>query len=354
VTIHNNIPRLDSEGNILRVSDGSIAVFKDIFGRNRYYLYGSVYRPCPLSQQATCYMPCGWFGTTFGVYSSYDMVTWVEESLNIMPEMTNNASAYNTWTNSYFEPAVIYNRKTNKFVLWYQLALNAICHFPPSTEPGPPCWNPKQTLPRGVAVSDSPTGPFVIKHFVAPGFYHNGSSFFLWQDNLDAYMVYNEFHGSGAGGNNLRVVKLADDYTSIIKSQSSANFGMKEYGVEGGGIFKRNGLWHVLSGTGCCFCSSGGSVLYWTSKNPLGPYVYGGSVNRWINSTSSYVVPAQQFGVFNIPTIGEPTYLFVGMLYGSAIDHLKDHDNQYWWPLQFSNNGSLLEMHYETKFQLNI
>lgn len=94
-------------------------------------------------------------------------------------------------------------------------------------------------------------------------------------------MVFNDFSRSNT---NLAVAQLTDDYLGV--AAIGDYFGMPSYGVEGGGIFSRNGTWYVMSGTGCCFCPTGGSVLVWTAPAPLGPYTYQGSVNAWDNATS--------------------------------------------------------------------
>jgi len=338
-TLYNNVPRRDQQGNILQVADGSILWWQELFV-TEFYLYGSVYQPCPVAQQNTCYMPCGWYNTTFGIYVSTDMVTWSLVTLNALPQMTDPSSPYNSTTiNSYFEPAVLFNQKTGKLVMWFQLALNALN------------FSPHLSLPRGVAVADSPNGPFEIVNFTVPGF-GNGSSVFFWIEDStqNAYMVFNDF---SRPNQNLAVALLTDDYLGVAKV--GPYFGAS-VGLEGGGIFERNGTWYVMSGTGCCFCPSGGSVMVFTSSDPLGPYTFQTSVNAWNHSANAYVVPAQQFGVFGIPSIGAVDnleYLWVGMRYGSAPDGLKNHDYQYWWPLQFDANGVVQNMTFQDSFTLS-
>src|SRR6185437_2711255 len=96
-------------------------------------------------------MPCGWYNTTFAVYSSPDLVSWTLESDNIMPEMTQPGPYNSSSVNSYFEPAVLFNEATGRYVLWFCLALDALD------------FSPNITLPRGIAVSESPLGPFKVR-----------------------------------------------------------------------------------------------------------------------------------------------------------------------------------------------
>lgn len=70
ITIDNANPRVDVDGNILRVQDGALAWFRD-----RYYLYGARYQCCPVSEQPACYQPCGWVNATFAVRGCVDTKT---------------------------------------------------------------------------------------------------------------------------------------------------------------------------------------------------------------------------------------------------------------------------------------
>ena len=68
VTISNSLPRRDTTGAILEAGDGSLHKFGD-----RWYLYGTRYLPCPVSDQSCCYewcgpvWMCGWRNMTFSV-----------------------------------------------------------------------------------------------------------------------------------------------------------------------------------------------------------------------------------------------------------------------------------------------
>ena len=68
VTISNSQPRRDTTGAILEAGDGSLHKFGD-----RWYLYGTRYLPCPISDQSCCYewcgpvWMCGWRNMTFSV-----------------------------------------------------------------------------------------------------------------------------------------------------------------------------------------------------------------------------------------------------------------------------------------------
>jgi len=204
-------------------------------------------------------------------------------------------------------------------------------------------------LPRGVAVGPSPIGPFTIVSMYVP-LLTNGSSIYFWVDSKqDAYVVLNNFAKSNT---NLAVAKLTDNYTAV--AAVGEYFGLPNAGVEGGGIFERNGVWYAMSGSGCCFCAAGANADVWTAANPLGPYTYVSDVIAYNSTSKMFVIPAQQFGVFPIATRRETTYLYVGIRFGSAPDNLKNHDFQYWAPLQFDSNNKIMPMNFLSSFKLDL
>lgn len=157
VTVSNVRPRLDQDGRILELGDGSIAKFGD-----RYYLYGVKY-VCTPSPHTPLFYGCPredrriWGNMSFGVASSADMVTWSVESYDIVPEMHDPGTRWPAAKYAWFMPTIAHNPKTGRYALWYYIDGYA----------------------RGVAVSDSPVGPFKIVHDCVPNL-QLGSDFFFW------------------------------------------------------------------------------------------------------------------------------------------------------------------------------
>ena len=157
-TFSNVKPRLDSAtGKILELGDGSIAKFG-----SRYYLYGVKY-VCTPSPRTPLGYGCPrrdrriWGNMSIGIASSADMVSWRLETYDAIPEMHEAATVYPAADKAWFMPTIVHNPRTNRFALWYYI----------------------DGFARGVAVADSPVGPFKIVHHCIPNL-GLGSSFFFW------------------------------------------------------------------------------------------------------------------------------------------------------------------------------
>lgn len=368
VTISNVAPRLDAAtGKILELGDGSIAKFGDTF-----YLYGVRY-VCTPSPRTPTGFGCPrkdrriWGNMSLGVASSKDMVSWTLESYNIVPEMHDPATRWPATKYAWFMPTI--TRNATHYALWYYI----------------------DKFARGVAVSESPTGPFSIVHDSVPNL-QLGSDFFFWPGSDGrTYMKHNGGCGQGIQppkkGNGICVARLAPNMTDVDASSP-----LIDAPGEGGGIFERNGRWYIMQGHGCCFCWAGDDAQLWEStKGPFGPYITQNDIVNCSNANhqgypgqgitsnltcggpgpggpcfgavGSQCVPgaakrgpgAQQFGVFPIPEAGNKTaFLFVGIRYGSAPDGNKCHEFQYWDTLKFDNEGHALPMTFQDTVALDL
>ena len=89
---------------------------------------------------------CGWTNNDFAAYSSKDLVSWRLESPSILP-------ADQRPNGIYFRPKVMYNAKTEKFVLWMNYVTEGWDQN--GTDFEHQHWSTLAT-----AVSDSPEGPY--------------------------------------------------------------------------------------------------------------------------------------------------------------------------------------------------
>jgi len=78
-------------------------------------------------------------------------------------------------------------------------------------------------------------------------------------------------------------------------------------------MFKRNGSYYLLIGSGCCACIGGASIIYMYAPTPFGPF--SGNVNINENqlwdpySPYNYVANSQQTDVVKI---NDENYLWIG------------------------------------------
>jgi arabinoxylan arabinofuranohydrolase len=116
----------------------------------------------------------------------------------------------------------------------------------------------------GVAVSDSPLGPFkdaVGKELVSNGAMAIDPTVFI-DDDGQAYLYW--------GNGNLRMVKLNSDMISTSGSVTS-NIAMQGF-TEGPWFYKRGSLYYLV------YAGSGEKISYATSNAPAGPWTYKGDV----------------------------------------------------------------------------
>ncbi|MBB2948947.1 beta-xylosidase [Actinoplanes lutulentus] len=185
----------------------------------------------------------GWSGTQIHAFSSKDLVHWKDHgvALDLGPDVT--------WAdNSAWAPA--FAQRDGKYYLYFSGGLatgNTAKHL-------------------GVAVADSPAGPFVDalgKPLVAAGTYSG--------QMIDA-AVFTDDDGSSYlywGNGNSYQVKLNDDLTSFesshVKTYKPANYN------EGSFVIKRNGTYYFMWSENDTR-SADYRVAYATGDSPLGPW----------------------------------------------------------------------------------
>ena len=131
----------------------------------------------------------------------------------------------------------------------------------------------------GVAVADSPTGPFkdIVKPLVSQGDWNDIDPTVFIDDDGQAYLYF--------GNPELRYVKLNEDMVSYDQSvgvvkipMTEESFGKGGHGTtyaEGPWFYKRNDIYYMVY---AAFRQGQGSESfgYSTSTSPTGPWKYGG------------------------------------------------------------------------------
>lgn len=330
-TISNVEPRRDVTGQIINAHRGCLQFFNGTF-----YLYGTAFgtNHDDLAK-----------GLEFVVYSSPDLETWTYAG-----KLLKAAQA-----GFYSRAFVGYNPTTLKYVAWYS-------------------WYPTNAMgtnwmgQAGVAVSDSPTGPFVVVnpkvHLMGknPG---DGSLFV--DDDGTGYYIYTDMDKEYS----LRVEQLTRDFLDTDGKISD----VMAKGVEAPVLFRRGKVYYILSGPVCGDCPEGSDLQVSTCDSPLGQFLSEPSWNinrrdvadtagnaftnqpdtdlgkvsaRYWRSINRAVVlpniPVQQTWVIKLPAAEGANYIWIADRWGSSPDGVSAHDLQYWSPLHFSDDGEILPL----------
>ncbi len=259
-TVSNTTPRMDSDGDIVDVHDGRVIKFGD-----QYYWYGTSYGNTNGFTTANSYH----------VYSSPDMVSWKKEG-QLLPNQPEGV---------YYRPHVIYNKKNDNYVLWYNWY--------------PQLWDGK----FGVAVSDTPTGPFTIVNDDVAMFRSEAGlgDFGLFVDEDEtAYISYNTINN-----HQVSIEKLDADYTG----STMENGGIIDQHMEAGSQFKRGEYYYLLTDYTCCFCNYGSGARVYQSKDPLSGYQLTGNINRKPGTPAPVVTDGISVGTDHL-TISKKDSLF--------------------------------------------
>jgi len=331
VTLSNVVPRVDTNGNIIDAHDGNIVYYDGL-----YYFFGPSYGLCkePAGPSGcSVWHPggCGFqLNHNVSLYTSPDLSQWTNQgSVFQMTSMPNQGIM--------FCPKVLYNSKTNKWVLWF--------NFLPSTGSGV-----SQSL-YSVAVSSTPHGPFqLVNENVSTLAWPNTGDFNLFQDdNGDAYIIYTSHIDASIYNPShvMSVEKLADDYLSSLGKQNNSGFFGQTF-VEAPAMFKRQGIYYAVFGQCCCYCQEGSGVTVYTASSPLGPF----QTKNFLGNEGH----AQQFNVLKYRS-GEGDgfgYLWQGDRWQSSPDGAKGHDFTYWTPMKFDADGNVLYLNYTANFTINV
>ena len=172
VTLSNVVPRVDTNGNILDAHDGNIVYYDGL-----YYFFGPSYGLCrePAGPSGCASIQpgsCG-FQTNHNVslYTSPDLSRWTPHGPVFEMSSLKNQGIM-------FCPKVLYNSKTNKWVLWFNYLPISGGGFSESY--------------YAVATANTAQGSFqLINDNIKTLAWDNTGDFSLFQDdNGDAYIIY--------------------------------------------------------------------------------------------------------------------------------------------------------------------
>jgi hypothetical protein len=291
----------DADGAPINAHGGGILYYD-----KTYYWYGEI-------KTGKTWLPeCNksWGGTrveAVGVscYSSKDLYNWKNEG-NVLPAVQNDPN-HELYKGKVMErPKVLYNRATKKFVMWLHVDAEdySLAH-------------------AGVAVSDSPTGPFkYVGSFRPDGAMSRDMTVFM-DDDGKAYL----FHASENNAT-MHVSLLTDDYL-----RPSGKFGRVFEGrsMEAPAVFKHKGRYYFMA-SGCTGWASN------AARSAVADSIWG----PWKELANPCKGPEAEVtfrgqSAFILPVAAKPgTFIFVGDRWNQ--DNLPD-SRYLWLPVRLTAQG---------------
>ncbi|NOU72738.1 family 43 glycosylhydrolase [Paenibacillus sp. LMG 31458] len=308
--IANGVPWLDTDGNVMQAHGGGV-----IKSGDTYYWFGE-----DKSHNSAVFK-------AVSVYASKDLIHWEfrNQALTIASDTANLTDA------KIERPKVLYNEKTNKYVMWghWEVGSN---------------YNEANAY---VAVSDTVDGnyQFVAKFrpLADKGVYEADGR--LGKDNRD-FTVFQDDDGtaylisSTNGNKDLGIYQLTEDYTGVEKPLYTLYAGQRR---EAPAILKKDGIYYLLT--------SGQSGWYpnqgkYSTSTSIKENMWSDLKNFGENSTF-YSQPS-----FIITVLGsqETSYIYAGdRWYANQLG-----SSQYiWLPLELNTESRTLDMEYSGNWSLN-
>ena len=243
-------PWLDTDGNPIQAHGGGILCHGGTF-----YWYGENKNGPTLE---------GWRVDVIGIscYSSKDLVHWRNEGV-VLPSRPDDPDHDLHPSKVAERPKVLFNKSTGKFVMWLHI-----------DAPG------YMKGHAGVAIADSPTGPFTYLGSSRPHG-HISYDMTLWQEeDGTAYLVHTAENHS-----NLHVVTLSDDYLRPEGRYEKILLGRRR---EAPALFKHEGTYYLVS-SGCTGWDPNPTEIA-AAPHPLGPWEHLGDPCTGPEAPTSYHV----------------------------------------------------------------
>lgn len=203
-------------------------------------------------------------------YSSKDLLNWKNEGV-ALPADINDPTSDLYPTKVLERPKVIYNPKTQKYVMW--------AHIDTADY---------QYARAGVAISNTPTGPYKYLGSLRPNGF-DSRDMTVFQDKKDgkAYLIF-----SSEWNRTLHIVLLDDEYLHPTPEETRALIDMAR---EAPAMFQHDGRYFLI--TSGCTGWDPNMAEYAIADHPLGPWTTIGNPcvglrsDITFNAQSTYVLP---------------------------------------------------------------
>jgi hypothetical protein len=254
----------DKDGNFINAHGAGVLSYNGI-----YYLFGEIKKGrtwlVPDQNWEDYRVPAG----GVSCYSSKDLRIWKYEGI-ALAAMTGDPTNDLDSSKVIERPKVIYNSKTRQFVMWMHVDVKDYSYSQ-----------------AGVAVSNSPVGPYHYLGSVKPNGQMARDMTLFKNDDGKAYLVY-----SSEQNNTMQVCLLSEDYLSPTKTYSRILIGRKR---EAPALFKHEGKYYLI--TSACTGWSPNAATYAVAAHPLGPWkeydnpCKGAGAETTDGAQSSFVIP---------------------------------------------------------------
>ncbi|KAH7665307.1 Glycoside hydrolase family 43 protein [Dioscorea alata] len=258
---------LDTEGNPIQAHGGGL-LFDE--RRETFYWYGENKDGLTYHAHQKGAARVDIIGVS--CYSSKDLWTWTNEGVVLPGDETNITHDLHK-LNVLERPKVLYNDKTDKFVMW--MHIDDVNYTKASV---------------GVAVSESPTGPFEYLYSKRPHGFESRDMTVFKDDDGKAYLIY-----SSEDNSELHISPLTDDYLDVTNEMRRILVGQHR---EAPALFKYQGTYYMIT-SGCTGWAPNRALAH-AAESIMGPWetmgnpcVGGNKIFRMTTffSQSTYVVP---------------------------------------------------------------
>ncbi|XP_031109104.1 uncharacterized protein LOC116013467 isoform X1 [Ipomoea triloba] len=230
---------LDTEGNPIQAHGGGI-LYDD--KTKMYYWYGEYKDGATYHAHKKGAARVDVIGV--GCYSSRDLWTWQNEGVVLAAEEKNET--HDLYTLNVLErPKVIYNERTGKYVMWMHIDDTNYT---------------KASV--GVAISDSPTGPFDYLYSIRPHGFDSRDMTIFKDDDGKAYLVY-----SSVDNSELHVGPLNEQYLDVTRSMRRILVGQHR---EAPALFKNQGTYYMIT-SGCTGWAPNEALAH-AAESIMGPW----------------------------------------------------------------------------------
>jgi len=241
-----------------------------IYINGTYYWYGEDKGGITISGE---HVGCGHRVDVIGIhcYSSIDLYNWKDEGL-VLCAVEDNPEHDLHVSRVVERPKVVYNNKTNQYVMWLHIDKSDYCY-----------------ARTGVAISSSPTGPFEYRGSFQPN-EHDSRDFTIFKDSDNKTYL---FHSS-EWNKTLYINELTENYLNVT-NQYSRNF--VEQSRESPAVFKYENYYYII--TSGCTGWEPNAAQYAISQSIVGPWsvignpCVGEKADKTFFAQSTYVLPVE-------------------------------------------------------------